>query len=713
MTGRPMSEGESKAEAVWQVIVEGRGVDEVAVSMGVERGTVREWVTAWRAEHAEALEFASEVEPEPFTSHMFPPKAMPAAEPARKPSRSTTASASRSVAATSARSSTPASAPAPAQVGALRPTTLAEPYEPAVKSPKAQRQRRPAWLVVGGLTLVVVALFGWLAVSWFGTYQQAQLVQREVAAVRVAVTNGEWDAVPGEVASVRDSAQELAARTRTPAWRILELLPFVGSSASAVTDLAGAVASVAGAAEPLTPFAEALIDGRIRQPDGSVDLVAMEEAAPLLDRFTNRVAASVEQLNAVDLGAVRPEVAGPLDQFRTEMADVLPALQVATDIATWLPGMLGADGERTWLIMLQNPAEARGTGGFIGGYVIATARDGMVSLQRTGTSSELAGSPIPADSAPEDARETWGDALERWGAFNVSPHFPMTAALAADGMAALGQRVDGVIAVDPRAVAAILQITGPVTALGKTITAEDAERFFTVDVYREYPDGQQRDDVTMALVEATFQALLDADWSPSMLNDALRAPIEEERVLVWSGRAPEAEWLEQTVLGGAVIDRPGSVVAVAFNNSAQNKTDAFVTASVDYAPGRCPTGSVQQSSLRVTLVNDAPADLPDDNYGYFVDPDAPRGTTRMLVHMYVPVDANYQRSTIDGVDIPLNLATERNRPVWWTYVELAPGAEHVLDVTFEEPTVLGTEPRVRPQPMVNDQVVRVAPNRIC
>jgi hypothetical protein len=364
-------------------------------------------------------------------------------------------------------------------------------------------------------------------------------------------------------------------------------------------------------------------------------------------------------------------------------------------------------------VLLQNPSEARGSGGFIGGYVLVSARDGDVSLTSSGTSSELAREPIPANSAPEDARVMWGDILERWGAFNVSPHYPMTAALAADGLAVMGMPVDGVIAVDPQAVASMLQITGPVTARGVTITADDAAQFFTVDVYAQYPDGRERDEVSMALVEATVEALLAAEWDPFVLAEALQAPVEQERVLVWSANADEQGWLEQTVLGGVLPNQPGSVVAVAFNNSAANKTDAFVTAFVDYRPGRCVTASPQKSSLQVKLRNDAPAKLPRENYGYFVDPTAPRGTTRMLVHVYAPVGANYQSAQVDGVDTPLYLGSERNRPVWWTYLELRRNQERVLDVTFEEPTVLGVEPRVIPQPMVNREVIDVAPDPAC
>jgi hypothetical protein len=578
--------------------------------------------------------------------------------------------------------------------------------------------RARLWLIGGAVFLILVGLLVWLGFSWLGTYRQAQLVQSDVTTLRTALTDRNWQDVPEQVRTVKASADELTTRSNDVPWRLLSGMPVVGASATALTDLSRALSGVAGAAEPLTPYAERLVNGQIRKPDGSIDLVAMQEVAPLLDRLAERMTSASVRLGGIEVSKIRPEIGSPLLQFRNEITDALPAVTAATEIATWMPGLLGADGERTWLVMLQNPAEMRGSGGLIGGFALMTARDGELDLVDTGTSSDLSQFRIPLDGAPADVRDTWGESLSNWASFNPSPHFPTTAALAAAGMQAMGQPIDGVIAVDPEAVAAMLQITGPVTAMGKTVTADDVARFFTVDAYSEYLDSQERDDVSMALVEATFEALLAANWRAEDLLDAMRRPVEERRVLAWSVDEAEADWLATTALGGWLPDEPGSVIAVTFNNLGGNKLDAFLTTEVDYEPGRCPTNSFQRSAVRVSMLNDPPAGLPDANYGFFdlqrVEvPDAPKGTNRLLVQVYAPVGANYQRSRLDGVDVPMYVGRERNRPMWWTNIDFAPGQERTLDVEFEEPTVLGVEPFVMRQPMVNQEIITIAPNRQC
>ncbi len=569
--------------------------------------------------------------------------------------------------------------------------------------------------MVAVVVLAVAGVGAWLVSSWLGTYRQAQTTATALTTLRAAIAAEDWGATAGAVGPAQDAAERLAGETGAGAWRLLSALPWIGPTAEATHALAEASADVLAATEPLTPYAQRIARGELRREDGAFDVAGMAEVAPLLTRLSVEVDSAITRLDGIDTAAVRPEVGGPVEELRTALAQGAPAVSTAAAVGRWVPGLLGADGARDWLVLLQNPAEVRGAGGFVGGYVVVRADDGRLSIVRTGTSTEIANEPIPSGGAPADARLLWGDALERWGAFNVSPHFPTTAVLAQAGMAAMGTPVDGVVAVDPAGVAALLAVTGPVTADGFTIDADNAEQFFTADIYRQITDNTRRDEVSMHLVTATFDALLDADWEPAALADAIRASVGERNVQVWSARPDEEAWLAGTSVGGVLPNAPGSVVAVALNNTAENKTDAFVELGVDYAPGRCPTTMTQSSRLTVRLANRAPADLPrvGDNYNDKYAPGADPGETVELVHIYAPVGANFGSSTIDGRPAPLYLGTERNRPVWWTYLPLARGQERTIDVRFEEPTILGVEPQVRVQPLVVGERVTIVPDSDC
>lgn len=568
------------------------------------------------------------------------------------------------------------------------------------------RPRGVRWVVLTVLGVVVLGVAAWLGTSWQATYHQAQDASAALTSVRDALDAREWSAASEAVGPARDSVEALALATEGLPWRVLASLPWIGPTADAVDDLADAASGLLAAAEPLTPYAQRIADGDLGRPDGAFDVTAIAEVSPLLGRLSVAVDGAGSRLASVDLADVRPEVAEPLVELRDGLADAAPALADASAAAARLPGLFGADGARSWLVLLQNPAEARGSGGFVGGYVVIQADDGRLTVESTGTSADLATTPIPADAATEDERVMWGKYLTAWNDYNLSPDFPSVARLSVAGMAERGTDVDGVVAIDPAVVAAIMSATGPVEVDGRTITADAVERFFLVDVYAEYPDPADRDRVSMDIVRAVLQRVLDGDLDLATLADSLRAPVEAGHVRAWSADKTDEAWLAGTGVGGVLPQTLGSTVAVTFNNSAGNKMDAFVATTIDYEAGRCATSSMQESRLRVTMVADPPSDLPHDRRGWPYDNysrgdvmDAPRGSTSLLVHLYLPVGAEDEIATLDGRPLQMYPDVAGDRLAWWAVIPLERGQSRELQMTFREPSVLGLAPTVVTQPM--------------
>jgi hypothetical protein len=582
---------------------------------------------------------------------------------------------------------------------------------PAVDS----RRRRGTWIAIGALVLVVTALAACLVMSWLGTYRQAERVQADVERLRAAVGASDWDAALGQLPAASSAARELASSTRGGPWRVLEAMPSVGSTAVATTALTATLADVLGAGEELAPYADRLLAGSIRGADGALDLSAFTEVAPLLNGLSVSLELAQERLASVSTTSVREPVASAVSEFADVAGEYAGTVAGAADIAGRVPALLGADGSRDWLVILQNPSEARGTGGFPGGYVILRADAGAISVASSGTSSDLNTTAIPMAGAPEDAQSLWGTELDAWNTYNLSPHFPTTGELSAAGMAARDTPVSGVIALDPAVVAGMLAVTGPVTAMGETVTSDNVESFFLVDVYARYPDSAQRDAVSMAIVGAVLQAFLTTTWDPQTLTDAFREPAEQGRLRVWSAAPDEQDWLASTGLGGVLPTDFGPTVAVALNNSAGNKLDAFVDSSIEYAPGLCSPGRMQPSTLRIVLRNGVPADLSNAS-GYYGRLDVVDGaplSTSLLVHTYLPVDAEVTSATLDGEPVIWFGGRERNHPVSWVQIDLERGQERVLEYGFGEPTTVNPQPRVIVQPMARDTVVNVVPDPSC
>ncbi len=141
---------------------------------------------------------------------------------------------------------------------------------------------------------------------------------------------------------------------------------------------------------------------------------------------------------------------------------------------------------------MQNPAEARGTGGLVGGYVILEADNGIIRVTGSGANTALeafaAGTPVADYGAEYDAH--WGPFLPTVAFVNsnVSPHFPYAAQTWSKlWQEQTGQRVDGVLALDPVALSYLLRATGPVPlSNGTTATADNVVQLTLRDVYATF-----------------------------------------------------------------------------------------------------------------------------------------------------------------------------------------------------------------------------------
>lgn len=382
-----------------------------------------------------------------------------------------------------------------------------------------------------------------------------------------------------------------------------------------------------------------------------------------------------------------------------------------------LPALAGMHRPRTWLVLLQNPAEARGSGGLVGGYVVLKADRGRVSVLQTGTSADLESSSIPLDGVDPDELALYGSILQQWNGLNVTPDFPTVATLARSGMRARGVDVDGVIAVDPTAVAALMSATGPVTVDGRTLTADSIAGYFQVEEYTALLDPRERDRVGMAIVRAVVDAARSVT-EPSGLASTLpgllaRLPsslmaaadaIAAGHVRVWSSDPVEQAWLASTPVGAVLPTLPGSRVDVVFINAAGNKADAFVTTTVDYAAAPCSPSAAPRSRVTVTLRNDMPLGLPTHDYGRRDREDAPSASTSMLVQVIAPVGARSPQATLGGAPIAVEPDQLGPRPAWLFTVELPRGQTVTLDVTFAEPasaTAEGADPQTNAPPTMD------------
>ena len=336
---------------------------------------------------------------------------------------------------------------------------------------------------------------------------------------------------------------------------------------------------------------------------------------------------------------------------------------------------------RSYLLAFQNPAEARGTGGLVGGYGVLTADHGKLSVETLGTDSDLTGlKTVPTELGP-DYVAMWGQDPALWVNSNESPHFPYGAQIWLDAWKAQhGQRLDGVLALDPEVLSYLLTVTGPVTLPdGERITAGNVVQQTMQTAYVRFAKNPNARKAYLTVVAgAVVQRLMGQRDDPAALVRALGRGVAERRVLVYSDHAKEQRALAGQPLAGALPDAQGANVLVAVNNAAGNKLDYYLDRRIRYAGAACTVGGMRATQVDLTLTNTVAkaADLPDYVVGVLgsqAKTPARRNDNKTIAGFWLPPGAHVQQVTVDSRPVEFNLGTEVGHPVVLTTVTLAPG----------------------------------------
>ena len=279
------------------------------------------------------------------------------------------------------------------------------------------------------------------------------------------VRDGEHEAATDRfVAADRDfdsASSALGGILTLPARAVPVLAQHVEALATA-SEEGGRLASAAADAASTAPYQE------LKASDGQVDLVQVERMqAPVADLDAALQQADEAVTAAQSPWLVRP-VADGLADLDQEIGDIAPEAAIADDALQVAPGLLGADGPRSYLVLFTSPAESRFLGGFTASYGVLSAVDGKVDLVVDGKISDLAASSDHRERSIEGQDEF----VTRYGRLSpqryfqnltASPDMATTSEVAASLFEqTTGTAVDGVIVVDPFGFAALLELTGPI-----------------------------------------------------------------------------------------------------------------------------------------------------------------------------------------------------------------------------------------------------------
>lgn len=576
----------------------------------------------------------------------------------------------------------------------------------------SSNRRRRALLALSGLVAVLLVGVVWLGLDALRARDELQTAAGLVRELQAQVLDGDRDSAATTLDRLQEHAAAAVDSAHGPHWSVAAALPVVGPNVRAVQLVSEVVDGLAQRALPGLLAATELVDPAALAPvGGRVDLEPLTAAAPAVVAADGEVRSAAERIGALDRAGLWASVSGPLDDLAVEVEDVATVTATAARAVQLLPPMLGSDGPREYLLLVQNTAEPRATGGIPGAVILLHAEDGVVQVREQRSGGPLVDLPAPVLPLTRAEQALFGEDLAAdIRDVTFTPDFPRSAEIAqALWEQQVGGDVDGVLSVDPGALALLLAGTGPVPldpgpvaeAAGGALTAQNAEQVLLSSVYLLLAEPVQQDDFFARTASAVFAAVAGGQGGATAAVDGLAEAARQGRLMVWSAHPEEQALLAGTVLSGELRGEVDGapVVGVFLNDANADKMGFYLRTEVAAERTACRADGGQALTVTVTLTSAAPTSgLP--SYVTGTDPGLPAGHLRMNLLLYAPTGGLVEDVRVSSGEPGVTSQVHDDLAVVGRTVQIGPGEMQRLefDVTTgpgqAEAVILRTTPGI-------------------
>lgn len=292
-----------------------------------------------------------------------------------------------------------------------------------------------------------------------------------------------------------------------------------------------------------------------------------------------------EEVMKVDLDAVPEAYRQRVDLMQTAVPQLSDYVDRFASMNAILLGMLGFDHDKRYLVIFQNSAELRPTGGFIGSFALMRVHDGVMEELEVpgGGSYDVSGQSLARVVPPAPlllANDKW-----QFQDANYFPDFQKSAEkIRWFYQQSGGPSTDGVMALDPYVLSKLLEIIGP------------------VDMTEEYGVTVDKDNVVDVLMEdieskkdTTEPKKIIADLAPKLLEQIFSSPdidhvallsaldqlLSEKHLLLSFDDETLQENVEALGWGGRQLQPSGDYLMIVDTNITGGKTDLVMEELAD------------------------------------------------------------------------------------------------------------------------------------
>jgi len=537
-----------------------------------------------------------------------------------------------------------------------------------------------------------------------------------------AFSKNNIDLLSEKLKIVDDKYTELEQEAKSIYWA--QFIPYVadfknGVEAGRYGIEAGkqAVAAIAPYADLIgfkkgeTSFVEKSAEGRLQTA-----VLTLDKVLKNIDSISSNINQIEMRLEKIDEKRYPEQIGGKkirssIVTVKNEFAGIAHLFVDAKPFLKKLPDILGARKEQTYLLLFQNTAEQRATGGFLTAYAVFKIKEGKITIDKSEDMYTLDASIASHPAAPQEIL-TYHKGVSQFYIrdSNLSPDFVKSLELFNSLYKKSGARVqyDGVIALDSKILVDMLTIFGDTEVDGVTFSAQIDKRcdcpqviyqlFSLVDEEVGYQKENRKGILGDLMYELFYKALR---FSPSRywgtLAQTMFKNLDEKHILLNFVDKEVQQSIEKLNYAGRMRSATNDFLNITNVNFAGAKSNLFVKESIKSVTTK-ENGSVKRE-VTVDYRNPYPASNCNRNQERILCLNAP---LRNWVRVYVPQGSKLVSFT--GSATTVRTYDELGKTVFEGFLIVNPMGVAKIKVTYTLPqTVDGTLLLIQKQSGVEEQ----------
>lgn len=458
------------------------------------------------------------------------------------------------------------------------------------------------------LLFIILAIA--IAIPGYDLYLSTKKTQAIAIETYSAVKNQDIDKASQKIKELKTNLQDVYQKNER--IRFAKFIPFFGSYFNDVTHAINASRAIVEAGDitavTVAPYSELLgFKGKSTFSSGNVDerlktaVDTLDKVTPKIDEIAQKISEAETELNYIEPGRypekigtieLRSRITGVKNLF-TNTAEIFVQAQ---PLLKKIPDLMGNKTPKTYLLIFQNDAELRATGGFITAYALFKVDKGKMQVIKADDIYKLDESKKRTYPAPQSILKYHKNVSNlNLRDNNLSPDYKVSMQ---DFEKMLTESVpdfpkfDGIVAFDTHVLVESIKILGDFNNIyGRNFSAQNDERcncpkaIYELEDYSTKPVAyirEERKDIIGVLMYEIMRRALG--FSPSKywgkLFQMFLDEAKQKHVLFYFHDDDAQKGIESLDLGGRISDFDGDYIHISNVNFAGAKSNIFVKESI-------------------------------------------------------------------------------------------------------------------------------------